>query len=233
MKRLTVFSVAALVTGAVLVASAAAALPEFSGPFPKPFVSKGGTVTSEPVGNPFEKLVCKGSTGAGQIIGPRTGNISLRLTGCIGHEETFKIEAPCTTPGSLPGEIVTSALAMTLGYINQANKVVGLALNEPAPVRTGFTEFECRSEFGVAHFIWGGSVIGKLTPVNKKVRPTSHFTLNFTQAGGRQKPGKLEGGPKDVLMGRMKIGEGEATESQIGLSARDEVKFAEAVEVKA
>ena len=43
-----------------------------------------------------------------------------------------------------------------------------------------------------------GSVIGKVTPVNKLIKPPGHFTLKFTQSGGVQKPTHFEAGPIDV-----------------------------------
>jgi hypothetical protein len=208
-------SVAALAMSAVVAASASAALPEVSGPFPKPFKSKGGKALIETAG---VKLTCTALTDVGEILGAKTGKVVVRLTGCSG--DSF----PCTTPGAAEGEMVTNELATTLGYINQAKREVGIAL--AAASSTPFEEFECA---GLKIVVEGG-VIGKLTPINKQVKPTSHFKLTFTQKHGVQTPRKLEGGPIDILEGHIA---GEPITLTAGLKAKDEISFAETVEVKA
>lgn len=244
MKRLrgvAVCSVATFALIAALAASASATLPEFSEPFPKHFTLKSTTVTGQPAKTEsHERVVCTASSVArgvmGEIIRPKNGSVTLRLTGCKGHTEAFgeELEFSCNTEGAGAEEIVTSPLAMTLGYINETKEEVGVAL-EPELERPGtrapFTKFEC--DKGFAHFTWLGSVIGKLTPVNKKVKPRSHLTLTFTELKGKQKPSKLEGGPTDILTGRAEIGGELPKESPIGLSAKDAITFTEPVEVKA
>jgi hypothetical protein len=230
LRSVAVYSVAAVVTSAVLAASASAALPEFSGPFPKPFKSKSGTVIAEEEGG-GGKLECAASEGTGEIVGATKGKVGLRLTGCLG--EAFEEKFPCTTLGSAEGEVVTSPLVATLGYINKTKEQVGLALEGPSGAAAPLVaQFECHVNYlkRTLHFSWTGSVIGKLTPVNKKVKPANHFTLGFTQAKGKQKPSKLEGGLEDVLTGHIEEITGEP---EIGLAAKDEIKFSETVEVKA
>jgi hypothetical protein len=99
----------------------------------------------------------------------------------------------CNTVGVPPGEIVTTSLLMTLGYINEPKKEAGIDLS----TATGgpLMEFVC----GGLRVIVDGSVIGKLTPVNKPVNPPGHFVLKFAQSAGKQKPTHFEGGPVDVL----------------------------------
>lgn len=232
MKRLRgvgVCSVAALAMSAVMAASASAA-PEFSGPFPKDFTSKSGKVIIEEPSQ-VVKLVCTGSSAKGAVLGPKNGTVTVRLTGCVGHHE--KSEYMCGTFGAREGEIVTSPLTTTLGAINA--KEAGLALEEipSGGANASFAEFRCYlSEKEYLPLIWTESVIGKLTPINKKVKPTKHFTLNFTQKKGKQKPRSMEGGPTDVLVGY--VGYRESPEhSELGLSATDEITFTEPVEIKA
>jgi hypothetical protein len=208
-------SVAVVAMSAVVAASASAALPEFGGPFPKPFKSKGGTAVIETAGI---KLTCTALTDVGEVLGAKTGEVTVRLTGCSG--DTF----PCTSPGAAQGEMVTSELTTTLGYINAAKREVGIALAAVSP--TPFDEFECAG----FKIVVEGSVIGKLTPINKHVKPTSHFTLKFAQKKGVQTPRKLEGEPVDVLEGHLA---GEPFMLQAGLKAKDEISFAETVEIKA
>lgn len=44
-----------------------------------------------------------------------------------------------------------------------------------------------------------GSVIGRITPINKLVTPREKFILKFAQAVGVPKPLKLEGAPIGIL----------------------------------
>ena len=201
--------IAMLALGAGATASASAAFPEFTGPFPTPFTSKSGITTLETVKKAV--ITCKADKGSGEVTGPKTGTMTITFTGC----EFVTIGVVCNTTGVPPGEIVTAPLVMTLGYINGPKKEVGIDL----ATATGgpLMEFSC----GGLRVLVDGSVIGKITPVNKVVAPPSHFALRFTQAGGKQKPTKFEAGPTDVLS--TSFG-GPFAES--GLSSPEEVAFA-------
>ena len=82
---------------------------------------------------------------------------------------------------------------------------------------------------GPVHVVETGSIIGRVTPVNKKVLAGKSFRLKFTQAKGKQKPTKFEGGPTDVLM----IATGGGAPEEAGVSAKAELTFAEAAQIKA
>jgi hypothetical protein len=151
------------------------------------------------------------------MLGPKTGTVTIKSTGC----EAVKYK--CTTTGAAKGEIVTSVLSVTLGYIDKATKEVGL--DSASPTGAPFAEFAC----GPFKVVTRGSVIGKVTPINKKVKPPNHFTLKYTQAKGKQKPSKFEGGPTDVLASSVN---GMPSEEE-GLSLKAEARFAEAAEIKA
>lgn len=216
-RRVVFCSVAVLAMSAVVAASASAELPEFSGPFPKAYTSKGGATLIETGGI---KLTCKASTDVGEVTGAKTGNVMVRLTGCSG--DSF----PCTSPGAAEGEMVTSKLATTLGYIDKAKHETGIAL---AASGAPFDEMECAGLL----FVVEGSVIGKVTPINKstKSKPKTHFKLTFSQKKGVQKPRKLEGEPVDVLEGHIASEPGLSLEA--GLKTKDEITLAEAGEIKA
>jgi hypothetical protein len=226
MKRVAFCSFAALAMSVVVAASASAALPEFSGPFPKRFTSKGGAALIETAG---VKLTCTASTDVGEILGTKNGKVMVRLTGCVGKGkvEGKEVSFPCTSPGAPEGEMVTSELTTTLGFINKAKSPpeVGIALAAVSP--TPFEEFECDG----LKIVVEGSVIGKITPVNKQVKSSSHFTLKFVQAKGVQKPRKLEGEAVDVLVGHL-AGE-PMLKLEAGLKASDEIKLTETAEIKA
>jgi hypothetical protein len=218
MKRLTMLSLclaAMTAVPAVVSASASAALPEFGGPFPKPFKVNSGALLAETVSK--IRATCKAGTNAGELTGPQTGKATLKLTGC----EVFSLK--CSSAGAAPGEIVSNPLSMTLGYINKAKKEVGISLE----ATTGDTvaEFTC----GSVRVRETGSVIGRITPINKKVTAGKPFTLKFTQKGGKQKPTKFEGGPTDVLMASVNGG----TPEEAGLSVKGEMTFTEVGEIKA
>jgi hypothetical protein len=205
--------VAVFAVSAVVAASASAALPEFSGPFPKPFTSKSGKVYVETVGK--LRTTCTAGTNGGKVTGPKTGIVTIRFTGCKALSYT------CTTKGAAVGEIVSN-LRSTLGYINKAKKEVGIALE--SATGAPFAEFTC----GPANVVGTGSAIGKLTPINKRVKAGKPFILKFTQANGKQRPTKLEGGPTDVLVAS--IG---GVSQEAGLSGTDEVLVEGGAEIKA
>jgi hypothetical protein len=217
MKRIRVGGLSLAAVAAVMAFSgaSASALPEFSAPFGKPFTSTSKASLFETVGG--SKLMCKADTNTGEVTGPQSGVITITFTGC-------KLTGiPCNTPGMAPGTIATNLLTMTIGYINKANKEVGVDLVEP--FGGGFLNYGC----GPTLFAKvQGSVIGRITPINVKVKPGKVFTLHFTQSKGVQKPVKLEGGPVDVL--ETSFG-GPFVES--GLMSTDKVKFGEVVELKA
>jgi len=189
MKRIRVAGLCAtllLALGAAGAQSSYAALPEFSAPFGKPFTSAGGANRIRGVGG--KRVVCAASTDTGEITGPKTGTVTITMTGCMLKK------TQCSTPGSAPGEIVSPAFAITVGYISKAAKTVGIDLTEPSG--GPFLLFTCLSGTRVLVL---GSVIGKLIPVNKLVTPSETFKLRFRQAGGIQKIQNLEGEPKDTL----------------------------------
>jgi hypothetical protein len=204
---------AACAVGGALTAPALAALPEYVGHFPMHLTSTGGKVTVETISK--IKATCKATSDSGEITGPKTGTVTIKLTGCaaLGME--------CATPGAKAGEVVTSTLDTTLGYINASKKEVGIALSTTGT----FTEFAC----GPATVTVTGSVIGAVTPVDKNLKAGKPFALKFKQSKGKQKPEKLEGEPTDVLMGSV----AGSTSEEAGLSVSDKLKSSEALEIRA
>jgi hypothetical protein len=153
-------------------ASASAALPEFSGPFPKAFTSTSGASTLETVKG--TKFTCKADTNTGEITGPKEGHVTIKFTGC----ESSGLA--CNSSGAAPGEVITNVLTVTLLYTNRERKTVGLQLSSP-PTGAPFMEFSC----GAIPVSVRGSVTGGLTPVNKPVKPPlGRFTLKFAKAKG-------------------------------------------------
>ncbi len=158
-----------LAVSALAAASAAAAPPEVHGNSEGPLASKG--LTLQTVGG--EKMVCKSTSGSGAgATEPATVEVFLALQGCAAKK------APC-------GEAAFS-LTGTLGYINKAKKEVGadfpLTLN-----------FEC----GGMPVVVIGSVIAKISPVNK---PVTALKIKLAQTKGVQKIKNFEASPADFPM---------------------------------
>src|SRR3954447_6491380 len=218
MRRIRVAGLCAILLLAVAGASAqssSAALPEFSGPFGKPFTSKSGPTRLRGVSG--KRVLCAASTDVGEITGAKTGSVTITWTGC-----TLK-KTQCSTPGSAPGEIVSPVLSMTLGYINKSAKTVGLDLFEASG--GPFLLFSCVSGTRV---LVVGSVIGRVLPINKLVTPSGTFKVRFAQLGGIQKIQNLEGEPKDTLEISFL-----APLENAGLRMEDEILFAEPVTLSA
>jgi hypothetical protein len=164
--------VAASLLAAVLAPPGLAALPEFSGPFPKAFTSTSGSSFFESKSG--TKITCLAGTDTGEVSGGKAGSDVLRFTGC----ETGGL--PCENRGA--GEIVTNQLVASLGYINAELKSVGLTLSAP-PTGAPWVEFTCAG--GAISVVLRGSVRGTITPHNKPVKPPKgHFVLKFAKAKG-------------------------------------------------
>jgi hypothetical protein len=155
------------------------------------------------------KVTCKSGTDSGEIQGPQNGTMKMIFTGC----KMKKV--PCNTPGTGAGVIATNPLIMKINYISKAKKWVGIDLLEPAG--GPFLTYGCGS---VLRGVVVGSVIGRITPVNKPVKAPATFALKFSQALGVQNPTKLELQPVDVLETTFG-GPFEGT----GLSATDQLLF--------
>jgi len=104
----------------------------------------------------------------------------------------------CSSAGAKEGEVVTNGLTETFGFINKAKSEVGLEV-KPTTKEGLIAKFKC----GVNTVEVRGGVIGKMTPVNKLVGPTEHFTQIFAQEKGKQEITKFEGGPEVGLEGRI------------------------------
>ncbi len=203
------------VMSALTATSALAALPEFVAPPGLPFTSTSKATTLETVGK--VKVKCTADTNKGEVTGPNTLTMTISFTGCTSTKVAGVL---CQSPNGLPGEIVTSLLFGTLGYISTEPTAVGLDLASPtgAPVAT----ILC----GALVDTVVGSVIGTVTPINKLVKPGKHLTLKFSQSKGIQKPTNFFLGPLDILESSFG-GPFEPT----GLKSSDAISFPAPVEV--
>jgi hypothetical protein len=192
-----------------VTATSASALPEFGPPTGK-FTVKSKTTKFETASK--VKITCLADTGSGEITGPTTASMTVRFTSCT---SSAIVGVMCQSPGLAPGEITTFPLFGKLGYISREPELeVGLDLANPAAGI--FTEFMC----GAALERLSGSVIGKITPINK---PTKKLTLKFVQKKGIQKPLNLLGEPPDFLMN--------GNPEPVGLASSEGMTFAAPVVV--
>jgi hypothetical protein len=205
------------VTAATVAATATAALalPEWSPPYPKTMSITSGPTTLESVSG--TKIECVADTGSGEVTSPMTGSATIILSGCEQVLATGKL--PCHTPG-LPPEDIGITAPTRLGYIvhTPVTTEVGLDLGSP----TVLTSFVCAETKVTVK----GSVIGKLTPVNKVVKAGKPFALKFKESKGHQKPLAFEAEPPNFL----EISFGGPFESA-GLASAEKIKFAEPVTI--
>ena len=185
--------VAVFALGAVVASAASAKKAEFKEPFPKKFTSTHGGE----VGFKFEasKYACHGSTTyEGEITGKQAGSMIIRFKGCrvLGSES-------CESPGAHFEEIVTYPLKMTLEYINEKTKEVGVGLKGTGGTSGNLlAEYNCPAGENPIPFTWNGGIIGSITPINTA---TDEFPLKFAEneTTKKQAPEKFEGNPKETL----------------------------------
>lgn len=211
---------------AVSAAAASAALPELVNAKGEALVKKKFTDASEGETKLESKsgltVTCKAAKSTGESTGTKTSAHNIvTFTGC-----TSSFGGSCNTKGKAAGEIVTNELSGEIGYVNKANKEVGLELHPTSG--TVFATFECGA------FLKNevrGSIIGALTPINKKVKTTEHFTVKYEKGAekGTQKITKFEGGSEDVLESSLDGGSFEKANEQ----ATGTIKFEEEAELKA
>lgn len=117
---------------------------------------------------------------------------------------------------------MTKTLVGTLGYINREKREVGIDFaRDGGPI----AEFIC----GKLVVVVEGSVIGNISPVNKLLKPPSHFVLQFVQKGGETEVHQTRRWTADVLQTSLNGGPFE----QPGLSSTDLIMFVAPVEIKA
>ena len=183
--------VAVFALSAIAASAASAALPEFKAPFPKKFTggNEGPMFMKGPEST--DTLLCtKGAAYGGEITGIKKGSMTMRFKACEGPGGR-----ECQTAGANPGEVVTSALGMELGYINKKAKEVGVRFwGTGGTEGVFFAEVECGS--GEISLRIKGSIIAPITPVDTA---TNNFKLPFYEGGGGQGVEKFEGGGRGFL----------------------------------
>jgi hypothetical protein len=181
--------VAVFAFSAIVASAASAAKPEFKPGGAHKFTSKNGAATLEVVDG--EKVTCTGGTGTGETAGTKAlQKVTLSLTGCSTKAGGLKVS--CGTSGTITTKELEGQLeylpAGTTEKVGQDLWPAGTTNKELEEGKSTklFAEFKCL----IVTIKVRGSVIGEIKPVNTKVGPkeaTTHFTLTYEQAGGKQK----------------------------------------------
>jgi hypothetical protein len=175
-----VVALAALLTAGS--ANAASPVLEFSSPgsLPIGFTTEGGAVLAELAG--FETAVhCTGSSGSGEITGPRSAVSKYEFTGCA-TQHGSTVEATCESEGANPEEIRTGSIAAELVYLDEAKDEVGILMNPDGGV---YMSFECGGTRTEAR----GAFLSSITPIDKQA---SSFTATLAESGAMQTPDEYE-----------------------------------------
>ncbi len=167
------------------------------------------------------EVKCKTATAAGEYVGAKSLTAVLTLTGC----ERVAGEGACESAGAAPGEIVTSPLDGSVGFIadevDESEVVASLGIDlghEPSL-------FTATCAGSGEPLVVEGSFIAPVTKVDKMA---SSFSLKASASAGRQEPEAFEGGPDDTLSATMGAGAEAA-----GVHAKLKIANEEELELKA
>jgi hypothetical protein len=168
--------VAVFLLGAVGAASASAALPEFKAPggFPVQFSATGGAGKLETVAG--RTVTCPKSKATGEVVSATEAKkIVVEFEGC--NAIVIGITFNC-------GTITSNTLKASPHYLTNPNSSAEVGLDFLPVSGTELAKFTCMSIFGNETLAVKGSVVGKITPINKA---TKSATLTFAQTNGKQK----------------------------------------------
>jgi alpha-tubulin suppressor-like RCC1 family protein len=159
------------------------------------FSGSGLETTLTTVGHPTIK--CLATNLSGEWSGPKTASVNVEFQGC-----TTPTGAQCQTVTNPQNksEIKLSGVVGELGFIRyeevegRVTEVVGLDL-KPQPPMTSFATYECTGSSEAGHI--EGSVIGKITPLNKMTSESK--LLYYATKSGEQRPEAFQASPTDTL----------------------------------
>jgi hypothetical protein len=191
-----------------------------TGPGANPaFTATAGKTTLEAVGG-ASTVSCSHAAFVGDYTGAKTASATATFTGC----KLATNKEACQSAGAGSGEIITSPLSGSLGFVKDAVQEgqlavsVGLDLSHAPSLLTA----ECG---GGAKVSVSGSVIAPFATIEKTVAAN---TLAFSATAGKQSPEAFEEGVKDTLATSLNG----ASPVQSGLTSKLKLHNAEAIEVK-
>jgi hypothetical protein len=183
------------------------------------FTSAGGKTKLE--GATGAKVSCSATSMAGEYTGPKTASAVVTLTGCV-HSVS---EEPCQSAKAPLGEIVTSELTGTLGFIkdevteSSSSVSVGLDLSG----KSSLLSAECGGQKEV--LVLSGSAIA---PIGKLDKMSSSFSVRYKASAGEQETEEFEEAPKDTLVATLGLGA-----EQAGLTTSGKLANEEPLEIRA
>jgi len=186
------------------------------------FTGLGKASTLETVGG--ARIKCVALTSAGEWTGTKTATMTARFTGC----QLVSSKQPCQSSGASGGEIVTSTLTGSLGFIKDTF-VAGPEVSVGIDFKDGPTiaSAECGGSQPTSVTI-GGSVIAPVKPIDTMATKS---TIVAKATGGVQSAESFEGGPQDTLVASLESGSTKTTE-QAGLTATIALTYGEKLEIK-
>jgi hypothetical protein len=160
--------------------------------------------------NGASEIECEAESSSGEAVGAKSiANVNVTFKGCA-----LFGAFPCNSTGLKEGEIKTSLLKGSLGYINKSKKEVGVLL-EPATKHGHFADFACIEGIQVDSVGVGNSKEGAaFEPENKggndqvisPIVPINQMTSEYTQVYSTESewpfsnlPLKLEGKARSSL----------------------------------
>jgi hypothetical protein len=175
------FLVLAIVLSAPTAASAASPVLEYAVPAGPPvtFTVAGGELTAE-MESLGSLLHCDGSTGRGEITGPRSTISEYTFTGCATERGS---DVNCESAGKPEGEITTGPIEAELVWISQARREVGELLD---PSGRSYIEFKCEGVLAVGY----GPFLAPVTPIDSEA---TSFTATLNESAAMQIPDEYEG----------------------------------------
>jgi hypothetical protein len=162
-----------------------------AGPGAKPaFTASSGATTLETTGG-APKLSCSKAGASGSYTGAKTATATIVLSGC----KLATTKVPCQSSGAAAGEIVTSPLAGSLGFVKDAFEGGQLQVSVGLDFKHSPTLLTAECEGGVKLSV-AGSVIAPFRTIEKM---TSSNGLAFSASAGKQVPEAFEEGATDTL----------------------------------
>jgi hypothetical protein len=153
------------------------------------FTLSGGAASLEATGG-ATRLSCSHTSGSGSYTGAKSATARLTLTGC----RLVASKTICQSAGAAAGEIVSSPLQGTLGFIKDAAE--GSQLNVSVGLDLQHSPMLLSAECAGSPVSVSGSVIAPFTKLEKT---TAKNTLTFSESAGVQMPQAFEEGAADTL----------------------------------
>jgi hypothetical protein len=189
------------------------------GPGAQPkFTGTSAATTLATVGHAAIK--CSAGSYSGEYTGPKTATETIKLTGC---QRTSSKQA-CQSAGAAAGEIVSSPLEGSLGFVQDfyEGETLHLSVGLDLTHSPSLVAAECGASKEAV--VVEGSVIGPFGTVDKMVAAN---TLKYKATGGKQAPEAFEGGPTDTLLAHFGTGA-----EQAGLTSTEKITNGEKLEIK-